>query len=73
MSEDTMEMRMRKVEDTLARIETKLDVALEKSEDHEIRLRAVEAKSGKRWDNLVGQIITLLVAAVFGALAGKLL
>ena len=68
---DMMEARMRDVEDTLARIETKLDSALHNIGDHETRLRAIECKDGKRWDGLIAQIIALVVAAIFGIIAGK--
>lgn len=44
MSNEDMEVRMRNVEKTLERIETKLDIALKDSDDHEVRLRAVESK-----------------------------
>lgn len=40
-------------------------------QDHENRLRCLETKSGKKWDSLTAQIITLIVAAIFGLLAGK--
>ena len=68
---EVLEARMREVEDTLARIETKLDVALGDIDDHEDRLRDLECKGGKKWDGLISQIIALAVAAIFGALAGK--
>jgi|GEM_PF-1804211 len=57
---------------TLTRIDTKLDVALAQLEDHETRLRALEGKSGKRWEALVAQIISLLAAGGLGVLLGKL-
>ena len=72
MSDEKMEVRMRNVEDTLARIETKLDVALEDISDHEKRLRCLEGKGGKRWDALVGQIIGLIAAGAVGWLLGQL-
>lgn len=56
----------------LARINTKLDIALERIEDHETRLRCVEEKGGKRWDAVVGQIINVAVAAGLGLMLGKL-
>lgn len=68
---DGMEARMRDVEGILARIETKLDTALTNINDHEKRLRSLEGKNGKRWDGMVTQIITLIIAAVFGLLIGK--
>ena len=62
---------MREVEDTLARIETKLDIALGDINDHEDRLRQLECKGGKKWDGLIAQIIALIVAAIFGVIAGR--
>lgn len=40
-------------------------------EDHEARLRSLEGKSGRKWEGMVTQLITLIVAAVFGLLMGK--
>lgn len=40
-------------------------------EDHEARLRSLEGKSGRKWEGMVTQLITLIVAAVFGLLIGK--
>ena len=71
MSEEGLDARMMKVEDTLARIETKLDTALTNINDHECRLRSLEGKGGKRWDGLMTQIIGLVIAAIFGLIAGK--
>ena len=71
MSEEGLEVRMRNVEHTLARIETKLDVALTDILDHEERLRLLEYKPAKRWDALVGQIIAVIVAAVLGFIIAK--
>lgn len=71
MSEEGLDARMMKVEDTLARIETKLDTALTNINDHECRLRSLEGTGGKRWDGLMTQIIGLVIAAIFGLIAGK--
>lgn len=57
----------------IARIETKLDAALSDMRDHEKRLRSLEGKGGKRWESLVGQVITLVVAAACGVLLGKII
>jgi septal ring factor EnvC (AmiA/AmiB activator) len=70
--EKGLEARMRDVEDTLARIETKLDASLKNIDDHEARLRALEGKGGKRWETLVGQIIGLAAAGFIGWLLGTL-
>lgn len=72
MELNKMEVWMRMIEKTLAEIVTKLDAALRGIDDHEVRLRALECKPGKRWEDAVTQIITLLVAAGAGLLLGKL-
>ncbi|ADY54728.1 hypothetical protein Sgly_0362 [Syntrophobotulus glycolicus DSM 8271] len=41
-------------------------------DDHEDRLRGIEAKPGKRWESIVGQIIQLIIAAAIGGMIGKL-
>lgn len=66
------EYKVQELIQALARIDTKLDMALERLEDHEERLRALEGRSGKRWEALVAQIISLLVAGGLGVLLGKL-
>jgi hypothetical protein len=71
MNDTSMEVRMRNVEDTLARIEGKLDRALTDISDHEARLRTLESRGGKRWDTLVGQIIGLAAAGFIGWLLGQ--
>lgn len=70
--EQNMEVRMRGVEDTLARIETKLDTTLVTVSDHEARLRCIEGKGGKRWEALVGQIVGLIAAGAVGWLLGQI-
>ncbi|MEL7601536.1 MAG: hypothetical protein AAGU77_00105 [Bacillota bacterium] len=67
-----MDNNMQEVLQTLARIDTKLDTALAQISDHEERLRALEGRSGKRWEALVAQILSLLVAAGVGLLIGSL-
>ncbi len=43
-----------------------------KVDDHEDRLRGIEAKPAKRWETVIGQIIQLLVAVAAGAGLAKL-
>ncbi len=73
MSDANLEVRMHNVEEVLGRIETKLDVALKDIDDHECRLRAIEGKSGGRWESLVGQIIGLVAAGAVGWMIAQLL
>lgn len=56
----------------LADIRSKLDTALTVQADHEERLRAVEGKSGKRWEALTTQIISLAAAGFLGWLLGQI-
>lgn len=67
-----MDTQMQEVLQTLARIDTKLDTALTQISDHEERLRTLEGRSGKRWETLVAQVLSLLVAAGMGLLIGSL-
>lgn len=59
-----------KMESSLARIETKIDAFTKTMEDHESRLRALEAKPARRWDSLVANVISILVAAAVGYFLG---
>lgn len=61
-----VEKEIGKMLQQLSRIEAMLANALSDLEDHEDRLRCLEQKGGKRWESLVGQIITLLVAGFAG-------
>ena len=56
----------------LTRIETKLDVAIGRLDDHEIRLRALEGRGGKRWENLVNDLIKAVSGAALGYWLGRL-
>lgn len=42
-----------------------------KIDDIDIRVRCMEEKPAKRWENIVGQIIQLLITAIFGAVIGS--
>lgn len=66
------EARIQEVLETLARIDTKLDTALSKLEDHEVRLRALEGHGGRRYEALLGQVLYLLLAAGAGLFFGRL-
>lgn len=69
---DMLEARMRDVEDTLARIETKLDTALTNINDHEARLRLLEGVGGRRWDGAIMATVAAVIGAVIGALITSL-
>lgn len=63
---------MDEMTEMLTRIETKLDVAIGRVEDHEIRLRSLESRSGKRWENLVSELLRLTLAAGTGFLLAQI-
>lgn len=71
--EQLMEGRMRNVEDTLARIETKPDTSLKDVCDDEKRIRYLEGKNGKRWESLVGQLVALVAAGFVGWFIGQVI
>ncbi len=50
----------------LTRIETKLDIAIGRLDDHETRLRSLEGRAGKRWEMLLADCIKLLLAGGIG-------
>ena len=56
---------------TLARMETTLNAIAQSSEDHERRLRALEGRSGKRWDALMLSVLTSIALGVVGYFLGK--
>lgn len=42
------------------------------TEDHEARLRTIEQVPAKRWDGVVNQIITIIIAAALGGFLSRL-
>jgi len=56
----------------LTRIETKLDMAIARLDDHEARLRSLEGRSGKRWEAAFGEGLKLAVAAAGGFVLSRL-
>jgi hypothetical protein len=66
MSEANLEARMRVIEDTLARMETKLDSALGNICDHEARLRKLEGRGGKLWEIAVAAVVSGAVGTIIG-------
>lgn len=58
---------------TVARIETKIDAQGDTLSDHEARIRELEGKSGKKWDTVIGAIISAVIVGVIGYAIGKLL
>lgn len=66
-----MDEQNKTLAETMARIETKLDIAIGRVDDHETRLRALEGKSGKRWEAIVVDVIKLFLAAGIGFLLAQ--
>ena len=58
--------------EALARIETNVKTIAENGADHEERLRALESKSGKRWDALTLSLLSAVVVGIAGYVLGKL-
>lgn len=66
-----MEREITKVLQKLSEIDAKLDNALSQLGDHEKRLRAIEGKSGKQWEAVVSQVISIAVAAAIAYFVSK--
>ena len=58
--------------EALARIETNVKTIAENGADHEARLRALEQKSGRRWESLSLSAITAALVGLVGYAMGKL-
>ena len=62
-----------KILQAIARLETKMEAVIETQEDQEDRIRVLESKGGKKWDNLTAQVITIIVAVLIGLALGKII
>jgi len=58
--------------EALARIETNVKTIAKNGADHEARLRALEQKSGKRWESMSLAAITAALVGLVGYAMGKL-
>ena len=56
----------------LTRIETKLDIAIARLDDHETRLRSLEGKAGRRWETLLADSLKVFLAAGIGFLLAEI-
>lgn len=54
----------------LGRIEEKVDSITTISSDHETRIRALEGKSGRKWDMVAIAAVTALVSAIITLVVG---
>ncbi|KUO66101.1 MAG: hypothetical protein APF84_12325 [Gracilibacter sp. BRH_c7a] len=59
------------IKEAIVRLTTLIERHDSELEDHELRIRNMEAKPGKKWDNLMIQIGSLLTAAVIGGFIGN--
>jgi hypothetical protein len=57
---------------TLARIEERVRHMTEKVDKFDERLTLLEGIGKKRWETVISQIITLVVAAIIGGLISKM-
>lgn len=72
MPEQQEKILMNEMLTRLTRIETKLDSIPATLNDHEARIRALESKPGKRWDAIVGGILSAVIVGIIGFVVGKL-
>ncbi len=70
---DNQENIMNEVLTRLTRIETKIDSVKPQLDDHEMRIRELEGRSGKRWDAITLSVVTAAVVGIVGFVLGKLL
>lgn len=63
---------MNEVLEKLIRIEAKIDVYKSQLDDHEVRIRELEGKNGKKWDAISLSVITAILVGIVGFVIGKL-
>lgn len=59
------------IKEAIVRLTTLIERHDSEIGDHELRIRRMEEKPGKRWDSLMIQIGSLLTAAVVGGFIGN--
>lgn len=59
------------IKEAIVRLTTLIERHDIEMEDHELRIRRMEEKPGKKWDSLMIQIGSLLTAAVAGGFIGN--
>lgn len=62
---------IRDIQEAIVRLTFLIERHDREIDDHELRIRNMEAKPGKRWDNLMIQVGSLLTAAVVGGFIGS--
>ncbi len=69
---DEILVKLTRIETRLSIIETKMDNFKPQLDDHEVRIRELEGKSGKKYDALSLAIISALLVGVVGYVIGKI-
>ena len=64
--------KLTRIDTRLSIIETKMDNFRPQIDDHELRIRELEGKSGKKWDTVSISIITAILVGIVGFALGKL-
>ena len=59
------------IQEAIIRLTTLLERYNSEIEDHEIRIRGIEAKPGKIWDNFMIRVVSILSAAAIGGFFGN--
>ncbi len=59
------------IKEAIVRLTTLIERHDIEIEDHELRIRQIEERPGKKWDSLMIQIGSLLTAAVAGGFIGN--
>ena len=65
------EGEIRDIQEAIIRLTTLLERYDSEIEDHEIRIRSIEAKPGKLWDNFLIRVVSILSAAALGGFFGN--
>jgi len=70
--ENTVEFRLNELEKGFAVMDDRYSRIMLELAEIKATLKLLADKPAKRWDGVVTQLVTLAVAAVFGALVGRL-
>lgn len=72
---DELEHRMTKIEEqntTVAVLDVRMKALEVKIDGLCAQVESIKAKPAKRWENLIGQVITLIAAAVIGFILARI-
>lgn len=59
------------VQEAIIRLTSLMEKHDSEIEDHEERIRQIEGKSAKRWETMIMQLISVLMAALVGGFIGQ--